>query len=552
MKALLSALLLCSSLLFADTPVAEVIAPENNVTAEDINETQISLMLERQKVVHQYEMQLTRVEAKLSSENLWTKSHSSYLTYLDSKKELETIKKRIVFLSKHGDSIDSSNELSALESKESILDAQLTLLSGKDQTPFSSLLNPKDIGETPEITNPLDLFTGVSFKKLLRENFETYRDRERSLVQTINFLRQRTKILKDLAQLDESKYTSIYNLSNIKLDRFEAALDTVKSTAVVYGQHVEEVELKVEEQMKVQSYKLLNIGIIVTVVFVLFFLMNLGIKRYITDNERFYMANKFLTFAKFVLIVLIVVFNYMEDVSYFITILGFASAGIAIAMKDWFMSVLGWLVIIFGGSIHVGDRIRVDMDGIKYVGDVMDISLLRITLLEDITLTTVYENRRAGRILFIPNNYIFTRMIANYSHDSLKTVWDGIDINITFDSNHKKAVHIAKEVARKYSKGYTDITRKQLNKLRNKYSLKNTNVEPRIFSLPEDYGIKISTWYLTNAYATLTLRSVIYVEIIDEFNKADDIQIAYQTQQLNLSRGNSIKASVPSSDMELV
>ena len=175
----------------------------------------------------------------------------------------------------------------------------------------------------------------------------------------------------------------------------------------------------------------------------------------------------------------------------------------------------------------------------KYVGDVLDISILRITILEDITLTSYRINRRAGRIIFVPNNYIFTQMIANYSHSALKTVWDGIDITITFDSNHKKAMHIAKEIARKYSKGYTDITRKQLNKLRDRYNLKNTNVEPRIFSFVEPNGIQISTWYLTNAYATLTLRSVISMDILDAFRLEDDIEIAYPTQRLHLSNDDS-------------
>jgi len=168
-----------------------------------------------------------------------------------------------------------------------------------------------------------------------------------------------------------------------------------------------------------------------------------------------------------------------------------------------------------------------------------------MTILEDITLTSIISNRRAGRIIFVPNNYIFTRMIANYTHSSLKTVWDGIDITITFDSNHRKAIHIAKEITRKYSKGYTDITRTQLNKLRNRYSLKNTNVEPRIFSFAEKNGVNISAWYLTNAYATLTLRSTISVEIIDAFNEADDIQIAYPTQTINLNSKEVEKKEPP-------
>jgi small-conductance mechanosensitive channel len=142
------------------------------------------------------------------------------------------------------------------------------------------------------------------------------------------------------------------------------------------------------------------------------------------------------------------------------------------------------------------------------------------------------HNRRAGRIVFVPNNYIFTSLIANYTHGALSTVWDGIDVTISFDSNHKKAVHIAKEICRKYSKGYTEITRKQINKLRDRYSLKNANVEPRIFTFIEPNGMRISSWYLTNAYATLTLRSTISAEIIDAYNTEDDITIAYPTQMI--------------------
>jgi small-conductance mechanosensitive channel len=352
----------------------------------------------------------------------------------------------------------------------------------------------------------------------------------------VSLLEKKKEILNNLNALaDNGDYAHELDENNKRIDKFSNAKEIFEITANIYDKRIDEIEVKVNKQIEMQVYKMSKIGLIILVLFGLSLLLRFMSKKYITDNDRFYMANKIINFSNFILIMIILLFNYIENVSYLVTVLGFASAGIAIAMKDWFMSMLGWLVIVFGGSIHVGDRIRVDMDGMKYVGDVMDISLLRMTILEDITLTTYNENRRAGRIVFIPNNYVFTRMIASYSHDSLKTVWDGIDITITFDSNHKKAMQLAKEAARKYSKGYTDITRKQLNKLRHKYSLKNTNVEPRVFSFIESNGLNVSVWYLTNAYATLTLRSTISTEIIDMFNHEDDITIAYPTQQLNLS-----------------
>ncbi len=276
------------------------------------------------------------------------------------------------------------------------------------------------------------------------------------------------------------------------------------------------------------------------------------VRKYMSDKESFYIINKVTNLLFIAIMVLTLLFAYIENVNYLVTILGFASAGIAIAMKDWFMSLMGWFVIVLGGSVHVGDRVKFVRDGVQYVGDIVDISLLRMTMQEDVTLTSYMYNRRTGRIIFIPNNYIFTDMIANYSHSGLKTVWDGIDFTITFDSNVSKAVNIAKEITKKYSKGYTEITRKQLNKLRSNYHLKNTNVEPRIYSFIEDYGVKISAWYLTNAFATLTLRSTISYEILVRLQAEEDITLAYPTQLLYLSKNASasVKRALPDPDSQ--
>jgi small-conductance mechanosensitive channel len=530
-KSALSVLLfaLFSGLLFADINVT---TPLSEAQLQDEALKEESKRLEQIKA---YKATLAGIEQEIDSQNVWIKSYSSYLTSLEIKNSLKKIKKRITYLEQYAKTTSDRDELNALISKENILSLQVTKLKGESDAPFSKLITPPAINEVVEVTNPFDIFTGISLIKTLNENIEEYKKKKEDLTNLIILLRKENEVYKNLAKLEGAKeYVKITKDKSTQLERFETALDTMSVTLDVYQKRLEIVETNINKGIETQAYRLAKIGTIILIVFFIFFLLKLVIKKYITDNERFYMANKIITFMNFTLIILILFFNYIENAGYLVTILGFASAGIAIAMKDWFMSILGWLVIVIGGSIHVGDRIRVDMDGMKYVGDVMDISLLRMTLLEDITLTSIRENRRAGRIIFIPNNYVFTRMISNYTHNSLKTVWDGVKITITFDSNHKKAMHLAKEITKKFSKGYTDITRKQLNKLRQHYSLKNTNVEPRIYSFIESNGIDIEAWYLTNAYATLTLRSVISTEIIDAFNAEDDITIAYPTQKLNV------------------
>ena len=491
-----------------------------------------SIELPKEVEIENAQEELTKIQKELSKGNsIWLKSYNSYMAYQESRKNLREVKYRIELLQNRSPNVERKLEIEALQAKQKILTEQVDLLKAQGTSPFVSLLKPDEAGDLPTITNPFDIVTGLSYVKRLNSQYHDYVLREEELQELITLLERQIVLFKTLTRLDpKSDYDVELEATMLQVEKFKLALETLVSTADVYEKRIESTEAKINKEIKEQIYKLLNIGMIVLVLFLVSFLFKRVIKRYIMDNERFYMANKIVTFINVTLIILILLFSYIDNVGYFATVLGFASAGLAIAMRDWFMSLLGWLVIVIGGAIHVGDRIRFMKDGMEYVGDVLDISMQRITLMEDVTLTTIQTNRRAGRIVFVPNNYIFTSMIANYSHGSLKTVWDGIDIVITFDSNHKKAAHLVKEICRKYSKGYTDITRKQINKLRDRYSLKNSNVEPRIFTFIETNGLKISAWYLTNAYATLTLRSTISADIIDAFNAEHDITIAYPTQ----------------------
>lgn len=475
--------------------------------------------------------ELSKIQKELSrGSSIWLKSYNSYMAYQEARKSLRDVKRRLGELQETS-TLERKLESEALQAKEKILSGQIELLKAQGSSPFVSLLKPDEAGELPTISNPFDIVTGLSYVKRLNSQYKDYVLREEELQDIIALLERQVAIYKDLMRLNpKGDYEVELEATLLQVEKFKLALDTLISTAGVYEKRIESTEAKINKEIKDQIYKLLNIVVIILLLFGLSFLLKRIAKRYITDNERFYTANKIVTFVNVTFIIVILLFTYIDNVGYLATVLGFASAGLAIAMRDWFMSILGWLVIIVGGAIHVGDRIRVEKDGMIYVGDVLDISLQRITIMEDVTLTTIEKNRRGGRIVFIPNNYIFTSLIANYTHGALKTVWDGIDIIITFDSNHKKAAHIVKEICRKYSKGYTDITRKQLNKLRDRYSLKNTNVEPRVFTFIEPNGVKVSAWYLTNAYATLTLRSTISADIVDAFNAEYDITIAYPTQ----------------------
>ena len=525
-KQLLWLFVLVSTLSFA------VDANESNISQKDKPNDDT---LQIQALVSAKEM----IDKELIENNIWSKIYSNYHTYKELKKQENTLNSDISHLEKKGKlSKKQQKTLNNEKEQKNIIKGKLQLLKEYADGPFERFLKPPEIEEVPNVGNPFAVINALSYQEKLNSDQEEYNARYVSLNTIMTKLKEKEIILSKLKEYNSSNesYQKEFDSTKEEIKTFEPVIDIFKTSNNVYTKKIDEIKLNLKSDIKKEIEKIIFIGGVILFFILMLIIIKYFVRKYMSGNDRYYTINKALNITFIILSLLTLLLAYIENVSYLVTILGFASAGIAIAMKDWFMSLMGWFTIVIGGSIHVGDRIKFNRDGIEYIGDIVDISMLRMTLHEDVTLTAYMQNRRAGRIIFIPNNYIFTDMIANYSHAGLKTVWDGIDFVVTFDSDFQKAASIAKEVTRKYSKGYTDITRKQLNKLRSSYGIKNTNVEPRILTFIESYGMKISSWYLTNSFATLTLRSTISAEIIKRIQEEENIHLAYPTQSIYVDK----------------
>jgi len=504
----------------------EIIQREEELKASNLRKSKIQKELEA-------------IDHYLKEGNIWSKVYSNYETYQLLEFTLTQLENRITQLNNRSRLTEKQeNALKKYEEQYKTTKGKIEQLKEYKVDPFKKLLMPDDIGKIPEVESPLDIISAVSFQKHLTAVEEDYNSRYLLLKETVSKLHDKGRVLSRLIELNvtDADYADELELVFLKLKEYKRTLEIFKTSQSALVQKISELKLNLKESIAKEAEKGIVIGSIILFLLLFFIFVKYLVRKYMLENELFYTTNKVINFIFITILSLVLLFSYLENVDHLVSILGFASAGIAIALKDWFMSIMGWFVIIFSGSIHVGDRIKLSKDGNEYLGDVVDISILRMTLHEDVTLTTESLNRRAGRIIFVPNNYIFTDMIANYSHSGLKTVWDGIDFMITFDSDVAKAQSIAKEVSRKYSKGYTDMTRKQLNRLRSKYSMRNTSVEPRIFAFLDEHGVRISVWYLTNAYATLTLRSTISMEILMRIREEEKIEIAFPSQSLFINQ----------------
>ena len=517
----------------------------NNIYCEDniseIFDHESLKSFELQNRLDDMKKRIFEIDTSLN-QNIWIKRYDNYLTYRKIENDLVVSKKNLKkYNKKKGESW--KEKAYQLKNKIKIKENELELISEYKESPIGNKIKPQDIATTPQVTNPIAIIEAFSYVEHLKEEKKQYKKINQQLKDVIELLESKKELI--------SEYNSINNdiEKNIKLNQinqiikdFIMIVDIVSTTSSIYDKRTDQVIFEVKNAVADEFDRTINIASIIFVLFIItwFIRRMLKIKNYFHDDgDRNYMTNKFINFTAIIISILIIIFNYIENASYLVTFLGFASAGIAIALKDWFMSIFGWIAIMTSGSINVGDRIKVTKNGTEVVGDVLDISLFKISIREDITLTSYLKNRRTGRVFFIPNNYIFTDLIANYTYNNLRTVWDGVDLAITFDSNHEKAVQIAQDIVTKNSHLYTELAKKRLNKMKTKYVLRNMSPEPRIFAFTESYGIVISSWYMTNSYATLSLRSKMSTNILDAFRAEDDIEIAYSTQTLNIAKFKS-------------
>ena len=457
------------------------------------------------------------------SQNEFYIDYQTYLNYKKLQKELKKYKYLARKSSKYKEKYNSiKTELELLKNSKNI---------------FNTLIKLKTLPPPPEIDNPFQIFNAINYEKELKEILKKNKQKYLLFKNTINEIKELIALKHKLKQNTNSLLQMINDFDIINTV-YQTKLKTINSHAETYLNHI-------QRKIKHEINKLIFLAVLITISIIFFSLLKHFIKKYIKE-ESVYITNKIINFINISIVLLIIMFFYINNATYIITILGFASAGIAIAMKDWFMNIFGWFVIITSGNFKVGDRIKIYLQNgnVKIVGDVIDISITRIIIYEDVTYTTYKYNRRAGRIVFVPNNVIFNNPIFNYTHQGLSTVWDGIDITITFDSNYKKALYLAKEIVNKYSKGYTDITKRRLKRLKSVYNIKTANLEPRIFTFINDYGIVISCWYLNN-YAPLSLRSTISAELIEAFNKEEDIKIAYPTYLIKKENGQNKQTQIP-------
>ena len=277
------------------------------------------------------------------------------------------------------------------------------------------------------------------------------------------------------------------------------------------------------------TYSSIQAKIIATIIaFILFFVIKKLILRNVyntTENVKTrYQWHKITSYISFSLISIIIANIWLEGIESIATYLGLVSAGIAIALKEPLTNLTGWLYIIWRSPFDVGDRIQLGHE----TGDVIDTNLFNFTLME--IGNWVDADDHTGRLIHVPNCLIFTATLANYGK-GFKYIWNEMPVLVTFESDWRKAKNILLKIVHENSIIQTKSAEKKFKEAKKVFMLKKPDLEPTVITKVEDSGVELTLRYLCRPDMRRETEHKIWEDILDKFDKYDNIDFAYPTQR---------------------
>ena len=183
--------------------------------------------------------------------------------------------------------------------------------------------------------------------------------------------------------------------------------------------------------------------------------------------------------------------------------MGILGAGIAFASQEIIGSFTGYLNIVTGNLLHIGDRVRIG----NVVGDVLDISILRTTVME--IGEWVRADQYTGRIVTVANRVVFSDAVFNYTQH-WRFLWDEIMIPVTYASDWRRAGEIMLEHGKTYASPFQAQAQAELQALLDRYPLHETAVEPTLFVAMTDNWIELTLRYVLEARGRRKVRSQLH------------------------------------------
>lgn len=229
---------------------------------------------------------------------------------------------------------------------------------------------------------------------------------------------------------------------------------------------------------------------------------------YQTDRRRLHQLHVIARIALqlvAVLLILLVLFGPPTQLS---TMLGLATAGLAVVMKDFIVSFFGWFTLMGKDGISVGDW--VEIEGVS--GEVIEIGLLKTVLLELGNWTET--GHPTGRRVTFSNSFAMERHYFNFS-TSGQWLWEEVRLPLPPTADPYQAAQKIREIVERETQTDAAEAGKDWERVTKQYGAREFSAGPAVDLRPGINGFEVVVRYITRATQRHAVRSKLFQAIVE-------------------------------------
>ncbi|MGC2658621.1 MAG: mechanosensitive ion channel family protein [Bryobacteraceae bacterium] len=210
-----------------------------------------------------------------------------------------------------------------------------------------------------------------------------------------------------------------------------------------------------------------------------------------------------------VALILAILFGLPNQTS---TLIGLATAGLTVVLKDFIVGFFGWFVLIGSNGIHVGDWVEIEGVG----GEVIDIGLLRTVLLE--IGNSAGTGHPTGRRVSFVNSFAIEGHYFNFSTTG-QWLWDEIQVNLaSADDPYKMAEMIGKRIEAATEED-AKLAAQEWERVTHQYGVRPFSAKPAVDLRPGASGIDLVVRYITRAPQRYEVKAKLFQAIVELLHK---------------------------------
>ena len=205
------------------------------------------------------------------------------------------------------------------------------------------------------------------------------------------------------------------------------------------------------------------------------------------------------------LLILLIVFGPPSQTP---TIIGLATAGLTVALKDFIVAFLGWFLLMGRNGVRVGDWVEIKGVG----GEVIEVGLFKTVLLEMGNWTNT--GHPTGRRVSFMNGYAIDGHYFNFSTAG-QWLWDELQVTVPAAGDPYGTAQRIREVVEKETEADAQLAEQDWERITRQYGTQSFSAKPSVDLRPAANGLEIQVRYITRGPQRYEVKSRLFRQIVE-------------------------------------